>query len=108
MLDLSISSKFEFSRVFSSLRAAKPSAIDRARSQTLALYDGLLLHDPSRKGLLTIWELGGSVNTTASVESNRAIAVSRSHVFIRLGPVFKVEDWKIGTYDQAGGVIFCL
>ena len=49
--------------------------------------------------LLTIWELGGSVNTTAFVESNRAIAVSNIHVFIRLGPAFRVEDW----YVRSGG-----
>jgi len=45
--------------------------------------------------LPTIRELGGSVNTTAFVESNRAIAVSSIHVFIRLGPAFKVEDWYV-------------
>ena len=50
-------------------------------------------------GLLTIWELGGSVNTTAFVESNRTIAVSSIPVFIRLGPAFKVKDW----YVRSGG-----
>jgi hypothetical protein len=33
-------------------------------------------------------------------------ALQRHQVFIRVGPAFKVEE-KIGTYDQAGGVIFC-
>ena len=35
----------------------------------------------------------------AFVESNRGIAVSSIHVFIRLGPAFKVEDW----YVRSGG-----
>jgi hypothetical protein len=50
-------------------------------------------------GWPTIWELARSVNTTAFVESNRAIAVSSIHVFIRLGPAFEVEDW----YVRSGG-----
>jgi hypothetical protein len=37
----------------------------------------------------TTRESGCSVNTTAFVESNRAIAVSSIHVFIRLGPAFE-------------------
>src|SRR5216684_5866607 len=53
----------------------------------------------SQSGWPTIWELGGSVNTTAFVESNRASAVSSIHVFIRFGPAFKVEDW----YVRSGG-----
>jgi hypothetical protein len=53
----------------------------------------------SVSGWPTIWELGGSVNTTAFVESNRAIAASSAHVFIRLDPAFKVEDW----YARSGG-----
>jgi hypothetical protein len=33
------------------------------------LYDGLLLHDPIRERLLTIWELGSSVNTRAFIRT---------------------------------------
>ena len=33
------------------------------------------------------------------MESNRAIAVSSIHAFIRLGPAFEVEDW----YARSGG-----
>jgi hypothetical protein len=42
---------------------------------------------------------------SATRQLNLAIAVSSIHVFIRLGPALEV---KIGTYDQAGGVIVCL
>src|ERR1700694_3010961 len=44
-LDISISSKFEFSRVSSSLRATKPGAIARADAKHPFLpYDGQLSH----------------------------------------------------------------
>jgi hypothetical protein len=62
-------------------------------------------HNPVSEGLPTIWELGGSVNTTAFVESNRASAASIIHVFIRFGPAFNVEDWYVRS---GGGVIVCL
>ena len=41
----------------------------------------------------------GSLEASAFVESNRAIAVSSIHVFIRLAPAFEVEDW----YVRSGG-----
>ena len=58
----------------------------------------------------TIWELGGSVNTSAFVESNHAIAVSSIHVFISLGRAFRVEAFRVEDwYVRSGGRRhFCL
>jgi hypothetical protein len=57
---------------------------------------------------------------TRSFEARDRLFSGDTHVFIRLGPAFEVQcmdrpPWppctvlvSIGTYDQAGGVIFCL
>ena len=75
----------------------------RPRAAGIQFRTELVDYDAPRllSGSLLVDDLGVRLfgQHNAFVESNRAIAVSSIHVFIRLGPAFEVEDW----YVRSGG-----
>ncbi|MGA9243925.1 MAG: hypothetical protein WBW03_18315, partial [Silvibacterium sp.] len=59
--------------------------------------------EATSSGLPTIWELVGSVNTTVLVG---VIVQARCRVSMCSFALVRLLRQKIGTYDQAGGVVF--